>query len=276
MRSTALLSALLLAACDVSTKPDHASGKDWEQAGAQQLFLDKLTDDYVDAEEGDNTDWKFFKLDRRGNLELTVYWDNKDVNSTIVIRDRFAVELARRDRSTQLEKDKIFLQAEPGTHYLEFHTEKGASVYTVEVAFTPFDHAATDEARPEAVPIGGDLLGDPIPDAVPFPDQPRKRRAGKGRRPAPKRAAAPAKKAIRATITRIQAAKGGSVIYLNRGREHGLERDQTGQVISVSGKPLRKGQFRILKVDARSAKAQCKATPGQIADARMVKVWVEE
>lgn len=266
---------LLVLGCNVGDKPDSASGKDWEQAGAQELYLDKLTDDYLDYSEGDNTDWKFFKIRTRGLLALTVYWDNKNVGSTINVRDRFGVLKSSRAHSSELEKDKIDMRVEPGTYFVEFKSAKGASVYTVEAAFQAFDYKPSDDVAPEAVPVGGDLLGDPLPDPEPLAERPRRRRGGGGGRPRP--TAKPSRSSIGATITRVVSSKGGSVIYLNRGSDHGLQVGQTGNIIMVGGqKQLPKGAVRIRKVRARSAEATTKARPGNIADHRTVRVWVEE
>lgn len=263
---------LAVAGCNVGDKPDSESGKDWEQAGAQELFLDKLVDDYLDYEEGDSTDWKFFKIKTRGLLELTVYWDNKNVGSTVNVRDKFGVLKQSRSHSSELEKDQIDMKVDPGTYFVEFSTAKGASVYTVEASFQPFDYKPSDDVAPEAVPVGGDLLGDPLPDPEPIVRN-NKRRRRNGRRPQPRPAAA---KTIGATITRVVPKKGGSVIYLNRGQQHGLVEGQTGYIVMIGGKKLPNGGVKLRKVRARSSEATTKARSGSIADHRTVRIRVEE
>jgi len=270
-RNTLIVGALLATACNVEDKPDSASGEDWEQAGALELYLDKLTDDYLDFEEGDSTDWKYFKIKNRGLLELTVYWDNKHVSSTINVRDRFRVLQQSRAHSSELEKDRIDMRVEPGTYFVEFSTTKGASVYTVEAAFQAFDYAPSDDVAPEAIPLGGDLLGEPLPDPEPIAERPRRRARRGTKRRAPK---ARSRKSVGATITRIVKKKRGSVIYLNRGKDDGLYVEQKGQIMA-GGKHLRDGQVIIRRVRARSAEAVTNASPGRIADNRRVLLWVQ-
>jgi hypothetical protein len=65
------------------------------------------------------------------------------------------------------------------------------------------------------------------------------------------------------------------VIYLNRGREHGLSQGQTGYIVMIGGKRLPKGSVKLRKVRARSAEAVTKARPGNIADNRTVRIQVE-
>ena len=261
------LSTLLATGCGGGeVKPDSASGDDFERAGAAELFLDKLTDDYLDAEKGDNTDWKFFKIRQRGILELTIYWDQKKVRSIIDVRDRFGVLIDSRRHSAELEKDKMDLKVEPGTHFVRLYTDKGKSVYTIEAKFQPFDYKATDDAIPEAIeddPLAE--LGDPRP----MERQPvrRRRRARRARRP---RAAAAAGPTTAARITRVvNGPRGGAILYLNAGEAQGLRVGQSGFIVGLGPS---EGAFRIVKVGRKFATAQTKAKPATIAHRRSVKV----
>ncbi|MCA9545729.1 MAG: hypothetical protein KC583_20750 [Myxococcales bacterium] len=245
-------------------KPDSASGDDFERAGAAELFLDKLTDDYVDADKGDNTDWKFFKIRQRGILELTIYWDQKDVRSIVDVRDRFGVLIDSRRHSAELEKDKMDLKVEPGTHFVRLFTDKGKSVYTIEARFQPFDYKATDDAIPEA--MEDDPLAE-LGDSRPMERAPvRRRRAPTvSRRPAASAGATTA-----ARITRVvNGPRGGSILYLNAGEAQGLKVGQTG---FIEGLGPTEGGFRIVKVGQKFATAQTTAKPSTIAHRRSVKV----
>ncbi len=279
MRAALPLFALALAAAgcgDVEIKPDSRSGPDFERGGALQLFPDKLTDDYVDAEAGDNTDFKFVKVADKGFLTLTVYWDNKRVQSTVNVRDRFGVLLASRAHSPELEKDVIELRVEPGTHFIELRADKGASVYTIEAIFQRFDHNPEDDVRPEAVGLGEDLLAAPIPEAVPIEPRPRAR-GGRpsGTRPAPQprrpRATAPA--GIPATIVRLLPARGGgATIHLNRGESHGIAKGMGGYVLDDNGKKLQGSDFSITQASGKRAQAVTRLSVGQIGTKRRVVV----
>lgn len=274
--------AALVACGDLEVKPDSASGPDFERAGAQQLFLDKLVDDYLDAEAGDSTDWKYFKIRSRGILELTIYWDNKNVKSEIEVRDRFGVLIDSRSHKPELEKDRLDLRVEPGTHFLRLYSAKGASVYTMEAKFQAFDHKAETDVIPEAEPIGGDLLGDPLPMEDPIPmaadARPRPARRG-GARPAPPtpRPAAAPSGGIRGTIVRLTPGpqKKGTVLTINRGVDDGLARGQTGAILDDNGSPLTGGSFTVTNVGKKRSSAKTNIPPGVIAHRRGVVVYAQ-
>lgn len=274
--------ALALVGCSVEVKPDHASGKDFEKAGAQELFLDKLIDDYISAEEGDNTDWKYFKVKDKGILELTVYWDNKEVRSDIEVRDRFGVILDRRSHSAELEKDRMEMRVEPGTHFVRLYTGKGASVYTIEAKFTRFDHSPNDDVVPVASPLdGGGLLEEPIPMAAADPGPTGRRPAPRGEPrpqaapPLPRRAAAPA--GIQGTITRLIPGGGNrsTILTISLGANDGVKNGDKGVVLDDNGGPLSKGGLLIEKVSAKSATARTNLTAGEIGHRRRVLVFAQ-
>lgn len=279
MRSRILLVVALgmvgaLGACTTEeVKPDGASGEDAEKTGAQELFLDKLTDDFVDAEGGDATDWKFFKIRDKGILTLTVYWDNKDIRSIIDVRDRFGALLDTRRHSSELEKDVLELRVEPGTHFVRLYSEKGQSVYTIEAVFQQFDHSPTDDFRPTAV--GGDLLGDPLAgdDARPEP-RPARRSRNRGRRPRPRPDPKPEASGptIGATIVRILPNSRGTLLTLNRGTEHGISLGDSGYIVDDDGKQLKGGEIQIKSADGRVSTAQTRLEKKSIAHHRRVRV----
>ena len=260
------LAALVIGCGDSEVKPDSASGDDFERAGAAELFLDKLTDDYIDAKKGDNTDWKFFKIRQRGILELTVYWDNKNVGSIIDVRDRFGVLIDSRRHSSELEKDKLDLKIEPGTHFIRMYTARGASVYTMEAVFQPFDYKATDDVIPEA------MEDDPLAELRdPRPRARRPRRPGT-RRPRARRPAAETFKgeAVEARITRVlPGSSGGSLLYLDKGASAGLEAGQRGYILKMK----KAGAFKVESVRQNYSTARTKAKPETIAHRRRVRVF---
>jgi hypothetical protein len=263
--------ALGTAGCG-DVKPDSASGEDFERAGAQELFLDKLTDDYLDAEEGDNTDWKFFKIRSRGILELTIYWDNKNVKSVIDVRDRFGVLIDSRRHSPELEKDRLDLKVEPGTHFVRLASEAGASVYTIEARFQSFDFKASDEATPEAIeddPLA-DLTPPPSdvrPEVAPRPTGRRRPSGGGGGRV---REPAPATGGLEARITRVLPLPSGqgSVIYLNKGTEDGIQQGWRGEILGLNAKQA----LEVREASPKFSKATTRATPGEIAHRRSVLI----
>jgi hypothetical protein len=275
--------------------PDSASGKDFERAGAKQLFFDKLQDDFLSAPAGDNTDWYFFKVQEKGFLKLTIFWDDhKTVKSVIDIRDRFGALLDTRRHSAELEKDQIDLRVEAGTHFVRLNTNKGKSVYTIEAIFTPFDFNPTDDDRPEAVG-GTDLLEENVPDDIrpdPVGARPVARggRRGGGRRGGGRRGGGRTRpkaggsgdagaglsgRTVSASITRVVSGpqKKGSFITLNRGKKDGIVRGATGCILKASGACF--ANIIVKKVGQSGAKAFTIARPNEIADRRRVKIRVQ-
>ena len=278
-------------------KPDSASGKDFERAGAQQLFFDKLKDDFLSAPEGDNTDWLFFKVQEKGFLKLTIFWDDhKDVQSIIDIRDRFGALLDSRRHSSEVEKDQIDLRVESGTHFVRLHTKKGKSVYTIEGIFTPFDFNPTDDDRPVAA-AGGDLLEEGMPDDI-RPDpvgsgggSARRggrrggRTGGGGGARRPKRGggggasggggSAMSGKTVGASIVRVLSGprKKGAFLTLNRGSKHGVTRGAKGCILKASGACF--ATIIIKEVGGSAAKAYTTSRPNEIADRRRVKIQIQ-
>lgn len=271
-------------------RPDSASGKDFERAGAQQLFFDKLQDDYLSAPEGDNTDWYFFKVQEKGILQLTIFWDDhKIVKPVIDVRDRFGALLDTRQHSSEVEKDKIELRVRAGTHFVRLNTKKGKSVYTIEAIFDPFDHDPDDDDRPEPM-RGNDLLGENVPDDI-RPDPigagaTARRGARRGGTRRGKRTTRPkagggggggglSGRTVSASITRVVSGprKKGSFITLNRGSKHGIVSGASGCILKASGGCF--ANIIIKKVGQSGARAFTMARPNEIADRRRVKIQVQ-
>lgn len=284
-----------LAGCgSTEIKPDSASGKDFERAGAQQLYFDKLKDDFLSAPDGDNTDWLFFKVQEKGFLKLTIFWDDhKDIQSIIDIRDRFGALLDSRRHSSEVEKDQIDLRVEAGTHFVRLHTKKGKSVYTIEGIFTPFDFNPDDDDRPIAT-AGGDILEEGIPDDI-RPDpvgggaarrggggRSGRRGGGRGAR-RPKRggggggddAAGVSGNTVGASIVRVLSGprKKGAFLTLNRGTKHGVMRGAKGCILKASGACF--ATIIVKEVGGSAAKAYTTSRPNEIADRRRVKIQIQ-
>jgi hypothetical protein len=59
-------------------------------------------------------------------------------------------------------------------------------------------------------------------------------------------------------VTDIQVATGGVVIQINRGTDHGVDKDWTGEIVDGSGRPIQNGGFQIYKVQKTRAFAKVK------------------
>lgn len=281
VRAPVVLFALLLGACTTedTVKPESASGKDAERGNAQELFLDKLTDDFLDAEGGDSTDWKFFKIRDKGILTLTVYWDNKDVRSIIDVRDRFGALLDSRRHSPELEKDKLELRVEPGTHFVRLFTEGGQSVYTIEAVFQRFDHSPDDDVRPVAV-AGGDLLDDPLAEPRPEP-RPRARGRSRARTPRPRARSnnndEGSSNMVSARIVRLlpSGSGRGTVMTIDKGTDNGVTVGSTGHIVDDDGSALKNGSIQVISASGKTARAETTMSRNNIAHRRRVRVRVQ-
>ena len=119
------------------TQPDSHSGKDYTKSMAKTITVGGTFDDKVDADVGDNTDWKRFSLEDPGPLIVNVYWDSPSKIDAVVglynglgIKITEAVHKAKDGAS----KTTISLRnANPGAYFVRIYAKEGASVYTIEV-----------------------------------------------------------------------------------------------------------------------------------------------
>jgi hypothetical protein len=128
-----LASALLWACGDVEVRPDSKSGEDFERAGAQQLFFDKLDRRLRRRDERRQHGLEVHEGPGQGLSESSrSYWDNKEIDSTVEVRDRFGAIVQSWAHSKEVEKDEQEMKVEPGTHFIRLHVDKKASVYTMD------------------------------------------------------------------------------------------------------------------------------------------------
>jgi len=271
----ALFSLLFLFACSVDVEPDSKSGEDGESSGAKQLFLDKLTDDFLSAEDGDATDWKYFKLREPGYLTVTVCWDNKNIASTIDIYDAFKVPIDSRLHTPKMEKDKMEVRAEDGTHFVRLQAKESESVYTIEAKFQPFDWKGDTGPKPVG---GGAIILDEFPsDPISVRDRRRPGIQG-GRRPSGgRKTARPVAKiqAIQGTIVRVTpgARKRSTVLSIRIGvQNHGVKKGAQGEIMDGSS-TLKGGRFQIMNVRGQIATAETHLKKNQIAHHRRVRIF---
>ena len=127
---SALCSAL---AC--GTNSSALAGEDGSRAGATGLALDTLHDDRVSYVEGDHTDWKSFELLQDTEVELRVWWDSKAVAARVTLFDAKGVEIAELAHDVAREMDRSdIVSLAAGVYFLKIEADKGASVYTLEIA----------------------------------------------------------------------------------------------------------------------------------------------
>jgi len=281
MRPKFVALALLLMGCGGAEKKPDGDG---DRGGAKELFLDKLTDDFISAEDDDAIDWKFFKVKNRGILRITVYWDNKRIESVIDVRDRFGALLDSRKHSSELEKDILEVRVEPGTHFVRLATEQGGSVYTIEGVFERFDFKPDDDFRPEAVTDGGDPLGldevDDDPPSTKTRSRSRSRsrsRGGDKPKPRARSSARLSGASVSASIIRLVKTRDGkgTVLTINRGQSAGIRIGSRGVILDDDGKQIKKWTFRITKAGQKTSTGTVNGKKGTIGHRRRVKVYTK-
>ena len=122
-----------IAACGVGF--DERSGGDAGRGDARPVVLETLSYDRISADDGDNTDWKSFKLTEAGKVTINVWWDEPaQVKASVEVRDQFGnpVEALKHKRGEPQEKLGPLKLAE-GTYFVRFLADEGASVYSYEI-----------------------------------------------------------------------------------------------------------------------------------------------
>lgn len=160
--SVILAAAVLLGgwALGCGPGPDGQSGGDQERAAAVEVPIGQPVDDRVAAGDGDRTDWKRFRLDRADQVNVTVYWDDPDIEATVEVRNAFGNALGRREHSKGEPMDRMTATLEEGEYYLAITAEGAGSVYTLEIT-TGEPHSAGTAPRPRP---GGGGSGDARPE----------------------------------------------------------------------------------------------------------------
>ena len=114
---------------------DAYSGGDEKISAAKTLVLGIPSTDRVSAVERDNTDWKKFEFDEiRGRVQVDIYWDEPDLESTVNLRDQFgAIVFAWRHVKGKQHESFSDIRVREGLYFLEIICTSGDTVYSVEV-----------------------------------------------------------------------------------------------------------------------------------------------
>lgn len=135
MRSAWLVPVIpaLIAGCGIGY--NERSGGDAGRGDAQAIKLDTLLYDRVSADEGDQTDWKTFKLESNGSVTINVWWDDpKSIGAVVELRDQFGKSLAKLSHDRGQRKETLGpIKLPEGGFFLQFEAKGGASVYSFEV-----------------------------------------------------------------------------------------------------------------------------------------------
>jgi len=118
------------AACATGT-----ADTDNSREGAGPIRTCGVVTDKVDAEGGDEVDFKLLQVPERGVLSVTIHWDRPDVAGQFSLQDKFGVILERKTRNPSTNNDNINRPVEPGIYFIHIDIEAGQSVYSVETSF---------------------------------------------------------------------------------------------------------------------------------------------
>lgn len=147
-----LLLALYLGASACVSKErefDWNSGNDHLRKDARKLFIGQRVTDRISDPEGDHTDWKTIRVREPGTMGVTISIDDtRGMKGFISLKDGFGVELERRpvvNSTTLYVFDRIPVYQ--GEYYLQIFADRGQSVYTVGVTFTPLPDGAVPPPR---------------------------------------------------------------------------------------------------------------------------------
>ncbi|MBL8783378.1 MAG: hypothetical protein JNJ59_00645 [Deltaproteobacteria bacterium] len=123
----------LIAACGVGF--DERSGGDAGRGDARPVVLETLSYDRISAEDGDNTDWKSFKLTEPGKVTVNVWWDEPGrIKASVEVRDQFGNSIdALKHQSGEAQEKLGPLKLAEGTYFVRFLANDGASVYSYEI-----------------------------------------------------------------------------------------------------------------------------------------------
>lgn len=116
--------------------PDSNSGPDATPAGALGMF--GVVNDSVNAEEGDNTDYKYIDVEQRGDLDVRVRFHQPTVAGAVSIHDEYG-SLVREQPVAMSQQDAAIegLEVLPGRYYVCIYASEGQSDYAVGHEFQP-------------------------------------------------------------------------------------------------------------------------------------------
>lgn len=127
-----LVGAMALGACGPGM--DEKSGGDESRGAAKEVKLDEPFDDRVSAEEGDHTDWKTFNLEGQTSVFFQIWWDNKNVDAAVSVRDQFGAVQGQLTHRKGQRKDILGpIVLGEGAWFIEIKAKEGSSVYTMEL-----------------------------------------------------------------------------------------------------------------------------------------------
>ena len=304
MRGNSLLiataiGALSLAGCKTTISQKASSGKDYRYKGAKEIKLDddlegRSRRDVVTYPGGDREDWKFFVIPegQRGELEVRVKHrpPRPDLDVAFNVYDEFFERVGRAKPKPGDRTKKVTIEdARAGKYYVQVYAPRrmDAGKYRVRIRFKPKAVAAKEpEPGPEAFPDPPKLPAVPepeeTPEKVPCPNDPTRFQpdcAPVAKVPCPNDPTkfepdCPAVEDVKPVQARILdykiSASQGTVIVVDKGKKHGVDRGWKGQLLSRSGGPVPGGAFTVTRVTSRQSTGKVRLTVDQVKAAGRV------
>ena len=157
-----------LAGCDTTVPYNSNSGHNGDRVSATQLLIDMNQTETINAPEGDNEDWFFFKPSQEGFVKISVFFDTPSaLVGTISLYDDFGrpFQSMSIDSSKNVQEIEKF-EVKPERYFVAVKVDAGASNFTINASFelppppdiideTPVDdtNVSTTTKKDKCVPI---------------------------------------------------------------------------------------------------------------------------
>lgn len=120
--------------CSVQKDSNRNTGGDGTRLEAVEIPVNRTVIDNVSYVDGDQHDWKYFRVPVQGLVELIIAFDNPEAKGTVIVRDATGMQVSRLEHKAEPRLQTTF-RADPGLYYLEIFVEVERSDYTLEVLF---------------------------------------------------------------------------------------------------------------------------------------------
>src|SRR5690606_597031 len=125
---------VLSSGCSVQKDPDRNTGGDGTRLEAVEIPVNRTVIDNVSYIDGDQHDWKYFRVPVQGLIEVIIAFDNPNAKGTVIIRDATGMQVSRLEHKAEPRLQTTF-RADPGIYLLEIFVEVERSDYALEILF---------------------------------------------------------------------------------------------------------------------------------------------
>jgi len=154
-----LVVALTAALLSCAHAPDGASGPDAQRISAVPVAIDAITDDTVDPENGDSTDWRSIDIERPGQVVVQLHWDVAGASFTLGLHDALGAELAKGEPWGPSGLQIIHNVETVGRYYVVAQAAPNGPLtpYSIKIAFQKLSQKACHDCTPgQTICVGKD------------------------------------------------------------------------------------------------------------------------